>query len=270
MSGGLLVGGLIVPVPGLDVVNPVNGPDWCKLGPADYRQRKTSWVRQIILHTTKGIWPQHVKPGAGPHGREKVVADFWRGDPQHSGAQLVVGSDGKVACLCDLAKVAAYHATVSNDWSIGIEMYQESDGSVYEACLHATTTLVLALCDQFSIPLQVPGPYTGQPIARMLDGGPDCVGVFGHRDNTTRRGHGDPGDAIFTDLMFAGAERLDFDKRQDLSVWMRRQMFLNRHGARLSIDGIAGPSTIRAAKDQGYATGRAIDRGEEETARGGA
>src|SRR5690606_41324392 len=62
-----------------------------------------------------GLWPQHVIPGAGKGGRDRVVADFWRNDPTHSAAHLVVDTDGSVACLADLARDAAYHATVGGD-----------------------------------------------------------------------------------------------------------------------------------------------------------
>lgn len=255
----LLIGGLYFAVPGLDIVAPGEAP-WCRLDPRDYRTRRSSWVRQVIVHSTKGIWPQHVKPGAGPVGREKVVADFWRRDPQHSAAQLVIGSDGTVACLADLATVAAFHATVSNDWSVGIEVYQEADGGIYEAALASLRLLVPAVCDAMAIPFQIPTAYRGRPLARMLNGGRDCVGVFGHRDNTHQRGRGDPGDIALAELELAGAERIDFDRREDISRWMRRQQWLVNHGDRLVIDGVCGPATISAMRRRGLKDGHALDR----------
>ncbi len=257
----LLVGGLFVPVPGIEITAPgPSSPAWCKLDPGDYRQRRTKWVRQIIIHTTKGLWPQHVIPGAGPDGREKVVADFWRRDMQHSAAQIVIGSNGKVGCLCDLATTAAYHATVSNDISVGIEVYQEKDGGIYEAAIASLGVLVPALCELLSIPFQIPRVYRGKPFTRMsLDGGPGLVGVFGHRDNTDRRGRGDPGDMAFAELEIRGAERLDFERREDVSVWMRRQQYLVNHGERLTVDGVPGPGTMSAMRRRGFANGRAID-----------
>ena len=131
---GLLIDGEIVPVAGLNVLPPFSagGPTWCQLDPGDYRPRPTSWIRQVILHTTKGQWPQLIRPGAGAPGKAQIVADFWRGDPTHSAAHLVVDLDGSVACLCDLALVETYHAEGSNPWSIGIEMYQLNDGSLHD------------------------------------------------------------------------------------------------------------------------------------------
>lgn len=264
MSGGLLIGGLVVPVDGVDIANPLDTP-WCRLDAGDYHARRTSWIRQVIIHGTRGGWPQHVLPGAGPGGRDKVVAEFWRGDPEHSAAPIVVDTDGSAACLADVVKAAAYHATVSNDLSIGIEMAQTGDNDVYEATLKSTVKIARALCDHLDIAWQMPShAYANEPIARMVaDGGRDCVGVFGHRDNTSRRGRGDPGDAIVTELRFAGCEPLNFNAREDLTVWMRRQAKLVKMGDLLVIDGVAGPATVRAMRRRGFRSGRELDAAVE-------
>lgn len=253
-KGGLLIGGIVHAVPGLDIVNPVDGPAWCRLSPSDYKTRRTSWIRQVIIHGTRGGWPQNVIPGAGKGDRAKIVADFWRGDLTHSAAQLVVDTDGRVACLCDLAACAAYHATVSNEWSVGIEMAQLGTGDVYEATLAATVRLVAALCDLLGIPKQMPDRYEGRPLKRLLDGGPDFAGVYGHRHNTDRRGRGDPGDAVFVELEAAGFEKFNLDAGEDLEIWKRRQTKLG-----IAADGVCGPSTMAALRRGGYADGRALD-----------
>lgn len=257
-KGGLLIGGIVHSVAGLDIVNPVDGPSWCKLDPGDGRRRRTPWVRQVIVHGTRGGWPQNVLPGAGKGDRAKVVADFWRGDPTHSAAHLIVDTDGKVACLCDLASTTAFHATVSNEWSVGIEMAQLGAGDVYEATLGATVRLVAALCDLLGIPKQMPDRYEGRPLKRLLDGGPDFAGVYGHRHNTDRRGRGDPGDAVFLELAAAGFERFDLDTGADLAAWKRRQAKLG-----VKADGIVGPGTMAALRAAGYASGRELDAAVE-------
>jgi hypothetical protein len=261
--GGLLIAGVVVSVDGLAIDNPITAPSWCKLDGRDYRRRRSSWIRQIIVHTTKGLHPQHVIPGAGAGGRARHVAEFWRRDETHSAAHLVVDTDGAVACLADVAEINAYHATVSNDWSVGIELYQEADGGIYAATLASAVALVRALCEQLSIPLQIPTAYRGRPIERMADGGPTCAGVFGHRDNTTRRGRGDPGDAIMLELELAGAERLDFDRGVDLARWADRQRKLNAMGETLTVDGLAGPGTMRALRRHGFTSGRELDAAVE-------
>lgn len=280
---GLLIDGVLRDVPGLHIIPPASrgGPAWAALDPGDYRARPTPWVRQIILHTTKGIWPQHVLAGAGPGGADKVVADFWRRDPAHSAAQIVVDTDGSVVCLCDLARVAAWHAEASSPWSIGIEMYQLGDGGLYDATLTATATLVQALCGMLAIPEQMPrGPYRGAPLRRMETGsrprgdrrntgGPDCVGVFGHRDNTSERGRGDPGDEIFRRLAALGFEGLDYDGGEDLVLGKQRQAALNAADAKagrtfrpLAVDGIVGPSSMATARRQGYSRWRDVGQAE--------
>lgn len=256
-ASGLRIAGFSVPVPGLTVLGPGDAP-WVRLDPRDYKRRSAKdWVRQIILHTTKGVWPQHVKPGAGAGGRDKQVADYWSTSNLSGGAHLVVDSDGSVACLCDLALDQAFHATTSNAWSIGIEMYQEADGGIHEAALTSTVTLVRFLVDHLAIAFQIPKRvYNNDAIDRMkFDGGPDMVGVFGHRDNawdflrkTSSRGRGDPGDEIYRRLQDAGAEQFDFQGREEIAVWKRRQLVMNGMGEALKVDGIAGPSTMAAVK----------------------
>ena len=276
---GLLVAGVVIPVEGVDVSNPVNST-WAKLSPDDYKRRKTSWVRAVVMHTTKGIHPQHVKPGKGPGGKDKLLADFYRGDKDHNGAHLVADNDGTAACLVDLSTAAAYHATTANDWTVGIEIYQEADGGIYEAAIATAVRLARAVCDAFDIPFQIhSGVYrAGRIVERLRDGGKDCVGIYGHRDQAWRfpwqlapeqrkkypdgyaaRGRGDPGDHIMLELARAGADCFDFDRDEDLTAWQRRQRKLNALGAKLTVDGVAGPSTMDALRRLGFASGRDLD-----------
>jgi hypothetical protein len=144
----------------------------------------------------------------------------------------------------------------SNPYSIGIEMSQEADNGVHEVVYAAAVKLVPALCRIFGIQFQIPKlPYRNQPLRRMVDGGEHCVGVFGHRDNTPRRGLGDPGDEIFARLAAIGAERFDHDAEEDPAAWKARQSTLNQAGAGLVPDGVPGPTTRAALKQAGYADG---------------
>lgn len=283
----LLIENKLVPVEGINILPPASngGPPWAQLDPGDYAPRRTPWVRQLVVHSTGGIWPQPVLPGAGKPGHAREIADMWRGADRgggervHSAAPLIVDFDGTVVCLCDLFRCAAYHAEASNPWSIGIEMCTTPRGEIYEATLKATAKLVDALCwPLFPIPRQMPrGPYRGDPIARMeiqartpgqpLDakrtqlGGPTLCGVFGHRDNTSERGAGDPGDAIFRELDAFGFERLDYHTFEDVTAGKERQAALNARGARLLADGQVGPKSLLAAENQGYASWRDVPRG---------
>lgn len=261
---GLLIAGELVPVPGVNVIPPAThgGPPWATLSPGDYRMRPTAWIRQVILHTTKGQAPQHVIPGAGAPGRAEIVADFWRHDPAHSAAPLVMDVDGTAVCLGDLVELECYHAEGSNPWSVGIEMYQLGDGGLYDATLASTARLVEVLCEHFGIPTQYPRPpYRGVPLSRMETGsgptrrqlgGPNLVGVFGHRDNTSNRGPGDPGDEIFRRLAALGFEAVNFEHDEDLLLGKERQAALNARGARLTVDGVVGVASIGAMRQLGF------------------
>lgn len=253
---GLLIGGTTVRVtrPDILVIGPGDEP-WCELAAGDRQWRTTKWVRQLVIHATGGGSAQHVKVGRGPGGRARAVAEYWRGDPVHSGSHLVVDSDGSVACLADLATVCAYHATVSNDWSVGIEMAQEPDGGIYEATFDATVAVCGAVADALGIPRQFSADaYNGHPLARLLDGGPHVVGAYGHRNNTERRGWGDPGDEIWKRLAAAGWTGVQLAHDEDLHLGKLRQSALNARGESLVVDGVLGPASISAMRRQGFAT----------------
>lgn len=259
---GALIGGLIYQMPGLDVIGP-HDAKWAHLSPGDYRKRRGR-PHQVILHTTKGDWPQVITPGVGPAGRAQRTADFWSSDPTYSGAHIVVGSDGVIGWLADALLDEAYHATVSNSLSVGIEIYQEPGGVIYEAALRSTIAVCDLLSDILGIPKQYPGrKYPGSPLTRMLDGGKDCYGFFGHRDNTARRGRGDPGDAIFSELGINGYEAMDFEAGEDLVIGKSRQRRLNGFGAELVVDGEFGMSSMASMKHYGFKSGRDLDAAVE-------
>jgi len=279
MSGGLLVNGMLVPIAGLKVEPPVShgGPERCQLGPEDYRQRPTTWVRMVIAHTTGGLWPQPVIAGAGPAGHALDILDMWRGRDRGGGehissaAHIVVDFDGVVYCAADLARVETYHAQAINPTSIGIEMCTTPYGAIYQATLEATVTLIAAItmsgrpgAGLFPIPFQHRRAYNGQPMRRLevagvQSPGADIAGVLGHRDQTGRRGRGDPGDELFRLLELAGSEPLDFDAGQDLELGKQRQGRLNALDAKagntfrpLVVDGVCGPASVAAMLRHGF------------------
>jgi peptidoglycan hydrolase-like protein with peptidoglycan-binding domain len=136
-------------------------------------------------------------------------------------------------------------------------MKEKPGGGVYEATLDTAVKVCIATCRALGIQLQMPklGTYTGHPIPCMSDegktpGGPDTIGIFGHRDNTERRGRWDPGEAVFQRLAALGVEQLDFAAGEDREVWASRQRALG-----LPADGIPGPGTVAALKAAGYTDG---------------
>ncbi|HEY1813029.1 MAG TPA: N-acetylmuramoyl-L-alanine amidase [Kofleriaceae bacterium] len=254
-SNAMLVDGTLVPVPGVTVIGS-HDEEWAHLDPGDYCWRGTIPVTKVMLHKTIADDPEKLIAGKGPAGGAERDAKFWQQDPAHSGAQLVSGHDGVLACLCDVVRCAAYHATISNMDSIGIETCELVGGGVYEAALETTVAATLALVEHLGVQLQVPSrTYNGHPLKRMLAGERELVGVFGHRDNTEARGRWDPGEELFRRLRARGAEAFDFDAGEDLAKWRERQTVLVAKGHKLIVDGIPGPATTAALKAEGYRGG---------------
>jgi hypothetical protein len=208
--------------------------------------------------------------------------DMWSGQNHgdgkriHSGAPLVIDFDGGIYCNQDIARCAAYAAEGANPYSVSIEMCTPPNGGIYQATLDATTRLVEALTwsgvpgsGLLPIPFQIPrGPYANAPLLRCETGeGPtrhqlspaDLIGIIGHRDNTSNRGYGDPGNAIFDELGARGAELVDYDRREEIALGKTRQAALNALDARMGIalrplvvDGLFGPASIAAMRRHGF------------------
>lgn len=260
---GLLIADVLITVPGVTVISPKEQP-WAYLTPGLGGVTRThEWVRQYILHKTIADDPEKVLDGAGPSGGAQATAEWWQSSDgvhnpkRYSGAHLVTGEDGVVACLADLANFEAWHATVSNKWSVGHETREKVGGTCWRASLEATVATCLAACEAMGIWPQVPSrEYDGHPMKRMLNGGPDMVGIFGHRDNTEDRGKWDPGEELFSMLRAGGVEAFDFDAYQDARVWKGRQMTLAALGHDVDVDGIPGPKTVAALRAAGCVWGR--------------
>lgn len=247
---GVIINGKRELVPGLQVTNWLDDPVLRLRRGEDFRVRRTTWIRQVVLHTTKGIpggndlRPQKIRPGLGPFTNAgEACSRWWSKSPEAAGAHLVVDFDGQVSCCVDLQTEAAHHARHANDTSIGIEIYQGRDAEMYEGQLDLVVRLVDFLTRRFGIQRQIPHQYVG-PIHRLMDPQEiqDVVGVVGHRDLDNRRGRGDPGNRIMNLLGMAAYEPIDFDQRKDLEEWRRRQ-------AKLGLpkpDGVPGPLTVAA------------------------
>lgn len=209
----LVISGRRVDVQGLRILSWHDDPQLRLRMGQDGRLRTVgARIRQIVLHTTKGIpggqdqRPQLILPGRGEGGQGPRVARFWSTSPVQAGAHLVVDHDGVICCLADLQDEAAFHAGTANGNSIGIEMYQGSRAELYTQQLDQVVVLVRYLCAHFGLPTQMPGPYKGHPRLGVRA----FCGVIGHRDVSENRGAGDPGDEIFRRLGAAGFEAVDW------------------------------------------------------------
>jgi hypothetical protein len=266
---GIVVNGKAVLVPGVTVHNFLDDPA-LKLAEYDGRPRQTTWVRNIVLHCTVGD-AQTVIQGSGPSELWwHRYPDIWASDRKPStkdaqghvvpGARLIHGGhgvidkDGVVGWYDDALTAHTYHCgQVNNEYSVGIELKQGDHGEVYQVEIDVAVTVVWALCCALGIQFQVHLPYHGA-VSRLSDGR-DVVGIIGHRDCDPLRGAGDPGNAVLNALVAHGAERFDFAAGEDLAAWRRRQGTLNKGGAALTVDGVAGPATCAVLRAQAHPFG---------------
>jgi hypothetical protein len=225
----------------------------------DVSRRPDVRVRAIVLHTTRGASPQPIRDGYGKGGAALANVQQWNRETRDASAHLLVDRDGTVYQTADLVSDEAWHATSVNPVSVGIEICQGSDGSLYRGQLGVAVALVHWLTDALGIQRQIPHAYTGE-VPRLASGGRDVVGVYGHRDQTRRKGIGDPGDIVFELLAAEGYERFDLRAGQDLDTWRARQRDLG-----IAADGIPGPATVAALRAKGKRGGLWIEVPEPAT-----
>jgi hypothetical protein len=265
MGSGFIINGTAEQVDGLIVQNFIDNPR-LRLAPDDQRPRTAAeqrWVRAIVLHTTGGIpggksdpREQSIIPGFGRSSRagERIVADWTHDHSRPGGAHLIVDFDGLVYCCADLIATAAYHASDANGVSVGIEIVQAHDGSLFDGQLGIAVRVVDWLTARLGIQRQMPSRYDGRPIPR-LTGYLKDTGVFGHRHVSANRWKGDPGDAIFDKLRAAGYEAFDFELGQDVVTWKQRQAALG-----IAADGVPGRGTRDALLAKGKRAGLWVER----------
>lgn len=253
---GLIINGKEEQIPNVIVLNYKDDPR-LKLKPGeDMRSRHTRWIRSIVLHNTKNA-PTTVKLGSGPStDLDHRIARLWSTDARNAGAHLSVDWDSTVGCHCDLLLDASYHAGSMNEVSIGIEIYEDSKGVVYEDQLITVVNLVKWLCQRFGIQMQMHPWHDNSEIPRIKTGGSDCVGVFGHCHNNHKDKAYDPGFDVMKFLAAAGFREFDFvgcdvtGAYWDVGYWIPIQAKLG-----LKCDGVPGPKTRDALQALGFAGG---------------
>ena len=220
----------------------------------DWRPRRSKApVMGVVLHTRWGV-PPKVKPATGPNrGWDIVLAGRFSADERKASCHVAVDADGSYGCFADLARVVTYHAGHVNGVTVGIELYQERDGTMWESTLEAGADICDVVTRVFGIQRQFPtesdicrrlANHLSQERATFVPGanrGRDFCGVYGHRNVTRNRGPGDPGGEIFEVLKARGYEPFAIDKGEDLSAWEERQRALGFRED--DIDGIPGELT---------------------------
>jgi hypothetical protein len=282
----IILGGKEHEVPGVTTLSwrddPKRVPRITKVTP------RTRRLRSIILHTTKGKRCPIVLAGASARSSAFAEARYQMRPVKRlpSGKVIgaasfdcVIGQDGVALWQNDPVTAFSWHAMQVNAVSLGIELCQDLDGTMYRATLDSACRLVAFLCEQLGIQKQLPWepaadrPYAGR-IERLDPGfnGSSCIGVFGHRnvwihpnENASTlvaaRGFGDPGDDVFRQL----ASEYRFERHafhgkdpQDLRVWRGRQKAIGFEG--IDVDGIPGPKTTARLKELSYPRGIWMDK----------
>lgn len=246
---GLIINEAEVDVEGIKIVN-FKDDSRLKLDPnKDMRLRRTMYINCIVLHNTKNV-KTAVKLGTGP-GTDLPhrIANLWSTDARNAGAHLSVDWDGTVCCHADLLLNAAYHAGSINEVSIGCEIYEDASGIVYQKQLETICDLTIWLCRKFGIQTQMPLITKPDTISRIVIGGNDCIGVFGHC-HQNRFKNNDPGKSVFEMLATKGFKQFDFEAREDFKFWKPVQ-----RGLGIIADGIPGKATCKALLVRGYQFG---------------
>lgn len=219
MSDGLIINGHRVSVPGVRVVTWEDDPRAPRVTKGS--RRDPSAVTAVVLHTSRGRTGR-VVPGSRESDKAMRLARYQARTSRQASWHLTVGADGTVIQQADLATFTTWHASQANGWSVGIELAQDSDTpDLTRAQVDACVAVVRAICEALNIPPWVPARHHGEswsvesaPVKAWQprkQGGESrqARGVIGHRNLTTNRGAGDPGDGIFLALLamgFAGVE----------------------------------------------------------------
>jgi hypothetical protein len=212
--GPLLVQGREVSVSGLKIVtfrsDPTNVPQT-----RDGRLRTAEeTVLGIVVHTVKGT-KGPLREGKRNTDRVYDYARYQATTTREVSWHFTVGTDATVAQSAD-TNWLCWHAGHVNSRTVGIELVQDNDGSLYKLQIDAAVTLIETLCRELGISRRIP-MRGGKPFAGLLLPDDLFLGVYGHRNVWTltngrkvaTRGPGDPGDAIFNALLRVGFQGIE-------------------------------------------------------------
>jgi hypothetical protein len=204
----MIVDGKRIAVPGVNVTTWLDDP---KRAPrvTDGATRKVPPCA-VVLHTSRGV-RGGVREGSRPSTLAETLALYQARTAREVSWHITVDTDGDVLQQADASTWTCWHAGRANAWSVGIELVQAPDtGDLWRVQVDAAVRVVDALCGALSIPRRVPVTPSGRPVVGVVAGwvasSVRWAGVIGHRNLTSDRGPGDPGDAIFDALLAAGFE----------------------------------------------------------------
>lgn len=260
--GAMILGGRSVPVPGAVVINWTNSA--CAPETTDRTPRRVP-PRNITLHTNTGE-PRDppTTEAEAASTRECQLARYQTTTDRDVSWDFLVSTLGFAAQQNDPLRYYTWQAGNVNGYSLGIETEQGPGGVLHKPSIDALVHLVDALTRELGIQRQVPAVMVGgrrvpdrRVLARFGPGqdGASWWGVMGHRNITSNRGPGDPGDAIIQALLDAGYEGFDLASGEDLAAWRLRQLALG-----VPSTGKPGPDTVAALARLGFKHGMYVRR----------
>lgn len=202
----LILDGVLLTLPGVETRCYADDPAIPQA--TDGSRRRKADVAGVVIHTvTAHPYQPPVLPGSRPSEHAERLARYQANTARKVSWHYTVDTDGTVVQSADVASWTCWHATAVNGWTVGIEMVQEADGTLYRPQLAAVVALCDVLCAHLHIDRRVPA-RNGVPIVgvvpRLTGHDGPWSGVFGHRHQTHNRGPGDPGDYPFLALLAAG------------------------------------------------------------------
>ena len=210
----LILDGALITLPGVETRCYADDSAIPRTTDGSHRRRED--VHGVVLHTVTGHPRQPtVQPGSRPSSHAETLARYQATTARKVSWHYTVDTDGTVVQSADPASWACWHAGGVNAWTVGIELCQGPAGELYDVQMSAMVALVEHLCSAFGIERRYPtrsatGLPHGSPIPRLTGAARPWSGVFGHRNQTADRGHGDPGDAPFLALAAAGFTGVPF------------------------------------------------------------
>jgi hypothetical protein len=260
----IVLNGEKVATPGLETVSWLDDPKVPKTTDVNPR---TQWLRAIVMHTVHGKTGKLLPGLSKPSTRAESYAKYQASTSRDVSWDYTIDTDGTIVASNDPVKFYTWQATSVNPFTLGIELVQEDNGDLYEGQIAVAVQFLDVLTRELAdrghpIQRQVPMTADGKPVKGIVKRIEDSSqaknfsGVVGHRNQTTNRGPGDPGDHIFNALQKAGYKGFNLDTNDDVVFWKDIQTRLGVTPA----DGIPGRATQAALLKAGYKHGLWVSR----------
>lgn len=260
----IVLNGEKVATPGLETISWLDDP---KVPKATDVNPRTVWLRAIVLHTVHGKTGKLLPGLSKPSTRAESYAKYQANTSRDVSWDYTIDTDGTIVVSNDPIKFYTWQATSVNPFTLGIELVQEDNGDLYEGQIEVTVRFLDLLTRELAdrghpIQRQVPMSVNGTPVKGVIsriansETAKQVVGVYGHRNQTSNRGAGDPGDFIFDALLKAGYKGFNLDTKDDVTFWKDIQTRLGVTPA----DGIPGRDTQKALLAAGYKHGLMVTR----------